>query len=249
VSLHQWHRTLVLCFRTLKRVYNSSVLEHEIKYLVPATSAAALVTWTSSICLRDGKYPPATVYTVYYDTPRLALLGEKIDSDFLKTKVRVRWYADRDGQLGDALFAEAKFRVGSQRRKVRHRLPIDAAEAAGRPLHDPAWIQWLEPLRADAPHLPATLAPVLGVRYVRHRFVEAAHASRVTIDEGIGLDRINASRLHGRIPGVFPHAVFEYKGRLPDPPAALLPVVRFGARRGSSSKYLACYHHLTRMTP
>ena len=224
------------------------MLEHEIKYLVPASNAAALVAWASSVCLRDRKYPPAMVHTVYYDTPRLALLGEKIGSDFLKTKVRVRWYADRDGRPGDVLFAEAKFRVGSQRRKVRHRLPISAAEAAGRPLHDPVWIQWLEPLRADAPQLPATLAPVLGVRYVRHRFVEAAHASRVTIDEGIWLDRINASRLHGRIPGVFPHAVFEYKGRLPDPPAALLPVVRFGGRRGSSSKYLACYQHVTGMT-
>jgi len=224
------------------------VLEHEIKYLVPASNAAALVAWASSVCLRDGKYPPAMVHTVYYDTPRLALLGQKIGSDFLKTKVRVRWYADRDGRPGDVLFAEAKFRVGSQRRKVRHRLPISAAEAAGRPPHDPVWIQWLEPLRADAPQLPATLAPVLGVRYVRHRFVEAGHASRVTIDEGIWLDRINASRLHGRIPGVFPHAVFEYKGRLPDPPAALLPVVRFGGRRGSSSKYLACYQHVTGMT-
>jgi hypothetical protein len=224
------------------------VLEHEIKYLVPASNAAALVAWTSSVCLRDGKYPPATVHTVYYDTPRLALLGEKIGSDFLKTKVRVRWYADRDGRPGEALFAEAKFRVGSQRRKVRHRLPMHAAEAAGRPLHDSVWIQWLEPLRADAPQLPPALSPVLGVRYVRHRFVEAAHAGRVTIDEGIGLDRINASRLNGRIPGVFAHAVFEYKGRLPDPPAALLPVVRFGARRGSSSKYLACYQHLTRTT-
>ena len=221
------------------------MLEHEIKYLVPASNAAALVAWTSSVCLGDGKYPPATVHTVYYDTPRLVLLGEKIGSDFLKTKVRVRWYADRDGLPGDALFAEAKFRVGSQRRKVRHRLPVPAAEAAG-PLHDPAWIR----ARAAAcrrPHLPHART-TSGVRYVRHRFLEAAHAGRVTIDEGIGLDRINASRLNGRIPGVFPHVVFEYKGRLPDPPAALLPVTRFGARRGSSSKYLACYQHLTRMT-
>ena len=101
------------------------------------------------------------MHTVYYDTPRLALLGEKIGSDFLKTKVRVRWYAGRDGRPGDALFAEAKFRVGSQRRKVRHRLPYT-------PLKPPAGrstirrgSQWLEPLRADAPHLPGPLAPVL----------------------------------------------------------------------------------------
>ena len=224
------------------------MLEHEIKYLVPASNAGPLIAWTSSVCLRDEKYPPATVHTVYYDTPRLSLLGEKIDSDFLKTKVRVRWYADRRGKPGEALFAEAKFRIGGQRHKVRHRLPASAADAATRPLDDPAWVSWLDSLRADVPQLPAALAPVLGVRYVRHRFTEAAHAARVTIDEGIGLDRLNANRARGRMPGVFPHAVFEYKGRLADPPPALLPVVRFGARRGSSSKYLACYQHLTRMT-
>ena len=236
-----WDRTSVLSFR----VYNPRVLEHEIKYLVPATNAPALIAWTASTCRRDQRYPPATVHTVYYDTPRFSLLGEKINSDFLKMKVRVRWYADRDGRPGDALFVEAKFRVGSQRRKVRHQLPVPAGEAADMPLHDPAWVRWLDPLRAEAPHLPLALAPVLGVRYVRHRFIEAAHAARVTIDVELGLDRVNAGRLHGRLPGVFPHAVFECKSRLADPPAALAPVVRFGARRGASSKYLACYQHLT----
>jgi VTC domain-containing protein len=224
------------------------VLEHEIKYLVPASNAPALVAWTSSVCLRDEKHPPATVHTVYYDTPRLSLLLEKVDSDFLKTKVRVRWYADREGRPSEALFVEAKFRVGGRRRKVRHRLVVPAADAAHRPLHDRAWSEWLDPLRADVPYLPPGLAPMLGVRYVRHRFTEGADGARVTIDEGIGLDRVNTSRVHGRIAGVFPHAVFEYKGRLADPPPALLPVVRFGARRGSSSKYLASYLHLTRTT-
>ena len=47
-----------------------SVLEHEIEYLVPASNAAALVAWTSSVCLRDGRSPPATVHTVYAGTRR-----------------------------------------------------------------------------------------------------------------------------------------------------------------------------------
>jgi len=40
--------------------------------------------------------------------------------------------------------------------------------------------------------------------------------------------------------------VFEYKGVGRDLPARLAPVTRFGARRGSMSKYLACYQLVTR---
>jgi hypothetical protein len=224
------------------------VLEHEIKYLIPASNAAALVAWTSSACLRDAKYQPATVHTVYYDTPHLSLLREKVDSDYLKTKVRVRWYADRSGRPGDAVFVEAKFRVGSQRQKIRIRLDVSGAEASSRALHDRAWVDWLRPVLAEVPNLPAALTPVLGLRYTRHRFDAAVHTGRITIDEGIAVDRVNRARIHGRVPGAFPHAVFEFKGRQPDPPAVLAPVVRFGGRRGSYSKYLACYQHVTRVT-
>ena len=224
--------------------YNAPVHEHEIKYLLPANVASSLIAWVESVCLREIRFPPATVHTVYYDTPRLSLLQGKIDSTFLKTKVRVRWYADRSGRPGDALFAEVKYRVGSRREKVRVRLDATGGEAARRPLHDPAWIEWLAPLRAGAPPLPAALAPVLALRYRRHRFIDWARSARITIDEAIALDRANAARIHGRLAGHFPHAVFEYKGQQPDPPATLSPVVRFGARRGSCSKYLACYQHL-----
>lgn len=225
--------------------YNPPVLEHEIKYLLPASTASSLIAWTASACLRDERYPPARVHTVYYDTPGLALLNEKIDSDYLKTKVRLRWYADRDGRAGEALFAEAKFRVGSLRQKVRVRLTALGNDASTLPLHDRAWIDWLEPLRAQSPPLPAALAPVLGLRYTRHRFRDAAGGgARVTIDEGITLDRLNESIIRGRISGALPHAVLEYKSRRPDLPAMLAPVVRFGGRRGSWSKYLVCYQHV-----
>jgi hypothetical protein len=223
------------------------VLEHEIKYLVPASAASSLIAWTASACLRDERYPPARVHTVYYDTPGLALLYEKIDSDYLKTKVRLRWYADRHGRAG-ALFAEAKFRVGSLRQKVRVRLTARGNHASTLPLHDRTWLDWLEALRAQSPPLPAALAPVLGLSYTRHRFSDAARGgARVTIDEGIALDRLNGSFIRGRIPGALPHSVFEYKGRRPDLPAAFAPVVRFGGRRGSWSKYLACYQHVARI--
>ena len=81
-------------------------LEHELKYIVPATVTGALLAWVPGVCLRDAVHPPAAVHTVYYDTPGLALLGEKIASDYLKAKARVRWYADLRGAPGPAVYAK-----------------------------------------------------------------------------------------------------------------------------------------------
>ncbi len=225
-----------------------STLEHELKFVVASAAAAPLVAWVESVCQRDAGYPPGTVHTVYYDTPQWSLLHEKINSDYLKAKVRVRWYADRDGRVGEALFAEVKYRIGNRRYKLRARLDVGARDAAVRPLHDRQWVGWLDPLRALAPALPMSLTPVLGLSYVRHRFADPARAARVTIDERIAVDRVNRSRFHGMTAGAVAGAVFEYKGREPELPAALAPVIRFGARRGPLSKYLACYQHVTRTT-
>ena len=221
-------------------------LEHELKYIVPATVAGAVLAWLPAVCLRDAVYPPAAVHTVYYDTPGLALLGEKMDSDYLKAKVRVRWYADLMGTPGGAVFAELKARVGNRRVKTRVALPIDGPAAASRPLHDRAWVDWLRPLAELSEHLPASLAPVLSLRYVRHRFTDPRTASRVTVDEAIAVERVNAQRLHGHSTGRLPAAVVEYKGRHVDLPRHLAPLLRFEARRSAYSKYLACWQHVTR---
>jgi hypothetical protein len=221
-------------------------LEHELKYIVPATVTGAVLAWLPAVCLRDVVHRPAAVHTVYYDTPGLALLGEKMGSDYLKAKVRVRWYADLLGTPGRAVFAELKARIGNRRVKTRVALPIDGATAASLPLHDLAWADWLRPLAKSSGHLPASLAPVLSLRYVRHRFLDPRTSSRVTFDEAIAVDRVNAQRLHGHSTGRLPVAVVEYKGRHVDLPHHLAPLLRFDARRSAFSKYLACWQHVTR---
>jgi hypothetical protein len=188
------------------------------------------------------------VHTVYYDTPGWALLGEKMDSDYLKAKVRVRWYADLRGTPGGAVFAELKERIGNRRVKTRVALPIDGATAVGRPLHDRAWADWLRPLAEACGYLPASLAPVLALRYVRHRFVDPRTSSRLTVDEAISVDRVNPQRLRGRSSGRLPVAVVEYKGRHVDLPGHLAALLRFDARRSAFSKYLACWQHVTETT-
>ena len=71
--------------------------DHEIKLVLPNRAARSLVRWLRSRCWPDPLYPAATVSSIYYDTPDWRLLREKVNSDFLKTKVRLRWYSDIDG--------------------------------------------------------------------------------------------------------------------------------------------------------
>jgi hypothetical protein len=185
--------------------------------------------------------------TTYYDTPGLELLDEKIDSDYLKTKVRVRWYAPLDGAApGGAAFVEAKSREGATRRKRRVRLDASPADLASLPLDSGRWRSLLSSLRAGDDDLPRDLAPVLRLAYARHRFVDRLGA-RVSVDTEIVVQAVNHARLHApaRL-GALAWAVFECKGRSANLPAHLAPIARFGARRSSFSKYLACYEHVTR---
>jgi hypothetical protein len=223
-------------------------LEHELKYTVPAMAAGPLRLWLTSVCRPNRALPPAAVHTVYYDTPDLSLLREKIDSDYLKTKVRVRWYTALDARATPAgpVFAEVKYRIGNRRHKVRARPDADAKDLASLPLHDDTWVTFLDPLKEAVPTLASRLAPVLALRYARYRFVDP-HGAHVTVDESIQVTATNSARLSSHGLDALPTAVLEWKGPWPDLPPHLAPAVRFGARRGAFSKYLACYQLVTRL--
>ena len=64
----------------------------EIKYTVPASRVPALCSLLDARCHPDPHYPRGHVRSLYFDTPDLRFLAEKSDGDFLKTKVRLRWY-------------------------------------------------------------------------------------------------------------------------------------------------------------
>jgi hypothetical protein len=219
------------------------VLEHEIKYLVPASHAAALVAWTSSVCLRDGKYPPATVHTVYYDTPRLVLLGEKIGSDFLKTKVRVRWYAGRDGLPGDALFAEASSASAASAARSAIDFPYRPPKPPAGHFHDPAWISGSSRCAPTPRTCPCARAgsrrATSGTAFSRQH-MQGARSTKASGSTGSTPAGSMAAFL-----ACFPCGV-RIQGRLPDPPAALLPVTRFA--RAALLEISGLLQHLTRMT-
>jgi len=221
-------------------------LEREVKFLLPAARAASVRDWLAAVSTPERAYPPALVCTTYFDTPDLSLLGEKIGSDYLKMKVRVRWYASLDGDpTGSPVFAEVKYRVGTRRDKLRVNIDADPRRLSATPLHGPAWRGVLDRLRPQAPMMPARLEPVLSLRYARYRYVDICTVARLTLDEKIAVTALNQTRRVGRVPARLSVAVFEYKGAQDDLPPHLAALVRFGARRGSCSKYLACYQCAT----
>ncbi len=137
------------------------------------------------LCRRDPEFPAAVVWTIYYDTPALVSLGEKINSDYLKRKIRVRWYSDLDGRVSGPAFVEAKFRMGTRRSKVRARLPYPADEIAGWDLQDPRLLSFPLLLREQGVLHQGSWQPMMLIRYRRDRFIEPLTDSRVSLDADI----------------------------------------------------------------
>jgi hypothetical protein len=202
----------------------------------------------SALCRADAQYPAATVFTIYYDTPDLVLLSEKINSDFLKTKVRLRWYSTPPIPGGTGTFLEIKSRVGTLRRKVRVETPFRQDSLRAVSLEDPRLLAVLELIRPLGVAVPARLMPALLLRYERHRFVDPMSGSRISVDADVEGLRGNP-RLLGHAFGVrLPQAVVEAKGADDTLPRILQPLMRLGARRESFSKYAAAGMAMLRYT-
>lgn len=219
----------------------------ESKFVGTADLQEFMIAWLRHVCLPDPAYPDAIVTSLYYDTPALASYHEKADGDFIKTKCRLRWY-EPDIAADPALrtaFLEIKHKIGQGRRKSRNKVLADRDWLDTAPLDHP---RFLEILAAHAPSLGEWLAPGLVpaavVRYRRRRFICPFTLSRICLDTGIGLGRINERLLSRLGPVELGTIVLEVK----DGAAAQIPwLARLhaaGVRQRSFSKYGACIARL-----
>ena len=220
--------------------------ERELKFTLPHARVHVARRWLDDICARDAEFPAAVVWTIYYDTPDLAALGEKINSDYLKRKIRVRWYSDLEGTPSGPAFVEGKFRVGTLRTKARERLPLPAGELAHLDLQDPLLRTFPLLLRPHGVTLGQSWTPMMLIRYRRDRFVEPASRSRVSLDADIAAAAVNPRFLAGADYSPLELGVMEVKGSADELPRALHPLLQLGAHKGSFSKFLAVYLHATR---
>jgi len=220
--------------------------ERELKFTLPAGRVHFARRRLESLCRRDPEFPAAIVWTIYYDTPALASLGEKINSDYLKRKIRVRWYSDLEGRVSGPAFVEAKLRVGTRRSKVRARLPYPAPEIAGWDLRDRRLLGFPLLLREHGILGQESWQPLLLLRYRRDRFIEPLSHSRVSLDADICGAAANPRFLPAPDLSPMATAVLEVKGAGDRLPVSLRPLLALGLHKRSFSKFLVVYAHMTR---
>jgi hypothetical protein len=216
----------------------------EQKYLFPAGYTDLMRTWLEHACVPDPRYPTGAVSSIYFDTPELFHYRESRNGEFLRTKVRLRWY---DGPSGDSLsadqtadtrcFLEVKAKRGALSEKKR----IEVALPAGTLLDEPFSSDRVLDLPARAVelgfHLSGIMVPVLIVRYERRRYLDIASGSTLVLDTGIRCTEVNEAVLRGLTPVHLDVGVLEVKGLKRGTREVLDPIGAY-LTKSSFSKYV-----------
>jgi hypothetical protein len=223
--------------------------QHETKFVINNSAVHLIIQWLRCRCVGDRQFPAGIVSSIYYDTRDWRFLREKINSDYLKTKVRLRWYADIDSEEPeDESYLEAKYKVGSRREKVRIRTDFSGKWLSRVSLDNKKLLGIPDLLRSKGVMVGAALCPAFKITYKRLRFLEPTTGARLSVDYDIRAADVNRQMLPRANPFVLRSAVFELKGPMRELPDVLGQLTALGCRKQSFSKYSACYARIMRIT-
>lgn len=210
-------------------------LEFELKFLFSSYRVPFIQKCLHALCLPDGLYPRSVVHSLYFDTIGLDYLMEKQNSDYLKQKVRLRWYDDKK-----EFWFEVKQKIGTKRIKYRKFIPPDLNKS------NMPWNRsflFSLPTTGKSLGLPINtqLLPSIYITYLRERFIEPSQQLRVSLDWGISTD-IKREFGHPNLSISEPRwkeppAVLEIKGSEPELPRTLKFLTQFGLKKSAYSKY------------
>lgn len=220
--------------------------EHETKYVFANNLAPILIKWMKLRCLPDPKFPSGMISSIYYDTKDWLLLNEKINSDYLKTKFRVRWYESlENGQAGEQSFIEIKHKIGAIRKKIRIESNYSGNQLVKMDMADQALLDFPKIACAAGANISLSLYPAFQISYKRFRFLEPKTRCRLCIDYDIRAPRANWRMLPRIKPLFLNSGVIELKGNISELPDTIQQLTALGCRKQSFSKYSSCYYKLT----
>lgn len=220
-------------------------VDFERKYILENRYAEIVVNWLNTHCITDPEYPEAIISSVYYDSPQLDYLDEKVNSDYNKTKVRLRWYSSLDGTPLKPTFLEVKNKEGDSREKFRFKTQFSGDELDSIELYDSRLMDVLNTLYENDLGPKHQIFPSYVVRYTRKRYLIPRSLTRICIDYKIHIPKSNNRIIPQYRPFLDEMAVFEMKGSLKNLPNELSFLINRGLKRDSFSKYLNCYQNLT----
>jgi hypothetical protein len=218
----------------------------EIKYCFINQLEQMLLDWLEYYCVQDPNYYLGHISTLYYDTPTLDLYREKRNSDYLKSKVRLRWYSKlqelkRNQEV--KCYLEVKRKYGALRVKKRLKLNLSAKQLHHNPFVDDE-IMRLPLMVYQLGYFPqGILVPVLLIQYERYRFIDPQSGSRISLDTNICCKNANAEYISGEPPIFFGVGVLEVKGKYREMPGFLAPIAHHLTKE-SFSKYGRSYESL-----
>ncbi len=226
-----------------KEPTKSPTHEFEVKYIFYTAASPLLESWIRFQCASDATYPVSRVQSIYLEDSDGTSYAEKINSDFYKTKYRVRWYEDPACSTDDegrqtTVFLETKMKTGSQRQKARSTATVNLHDLRRHDLGHPFHHQWRT--RFTDLGVDQYLEPYIQVSYIRKRFVEPMTGTRINLDNCIRVARSNPLLLPPPCIAELPMGVVEIKGNSPHPPDSLSYLTRNLARKTSFSKYERC---------
>ncbi len=224
--------------------------ELERKWAMPARLSPRVARFLAARLRPDPEHAEGHVCSIYYDTPDWRFVEEKLSSDFLKTKVRLRWYEDAQRRpLSPKAFLEVKVKLGGAREKLRVPSPIDSGLLSEMSLSDRRLRGLPRLAETQGVRLPSPLLPGFLVRYRRRRYVEPSSGLRLSLDDRIHVPIVNRAMVPRSLPGHLDLAVLEVKGAQGDLPRSLQPLFELGLRQRALSKYAACHALLTEPCP
>lgn len=227
---------------------DSKDLQTELKYVAPLHRAKLALRILDKICSLDDKHPIGIVSSIYYDTVNWDLLREKRDSDYLKAKIRLRWYETSEGissGIGRS-YAEAKYRIGSRRLKFRIPTDIHGDFLSRTTLTAPELRNVPDQLSARGAPIKHRICPAFVVRYHRCRYVDRLTGARISLDYKIGAPKTNPMMIAAPHPCNLPVTVLEVKGTDGVFPNSLRSLLKLGFRKEAFSKYYECYGQLSK---
>lgn len=220
-------------------------IEHETKYVSSKIKAKVALIYLNRICKPDPLYPKGIVNSIYFDTYRYKAVCEKENSDFIKSKFRIRWYDKvEDGEDTFSCYAEIKSKFGARRDKVRISLPAKKNELSLMKLEDSAFYKIPNYVCQKGIYLPDNLIPLFLIQYERHRFIEPMHGYRVCMDFNIRISKVNRMMIPDANPIGLNEAVFEVKGPTRTLPETLFFLSDLNFKKTSFSKFGHCYQEI-----
>jgi len=225
-----------------KEYRTSTIMEQELKFTINQQFKEQFKKQLYVDCFQDDHYKSNEVFSVYFDTLELDLLMGKASSDFLKTKLRLRWYDNNDQTDNMLCYLELKEKVGSSRKKQRLEININKHTNIQNYLKSAIFTkikkQFIEKYCSELSGL--ALFPHVLINYKRSRLIDKFHKYRISFDTDI-----MASSFLNRRQIQLDQSVFEIKGKgLHELPINLRNLSHFNLKKAAFSKYYECCDQL-----